>query len=82
MQVRGMVLRESTWIAGVGIIVGLASALVLTRSVRSMLFGIEPYDPVTIASCTVLLLAIALAASWFPARRAAGIEPMQALRHE
>jgi predicted permease len=82
MQVRGMVLRETAWIAGVGIVAGLASALVLTRLVRSMLFGIGPYDPVTMASCTALLLAIALAASWLPARRAAAIEPMEALRHE
>jgi predicted permease len=82
VQVRGMVLRESTWIAGVGIAAGLASALVLTKFVRSMLFGIGPYDPLTMASCTILLLAIALAASWLPARRAAAIEPMEALRHE
>lgn len=82
VQMRGMVLRESMWVAGVGIVAGLASALVLTRLVRSMLFGIGPYDPVTMASCTVVLLAIALAASWIPARRAAGIEPMEALRHE
>jgi ABC-type lipoprotein release transport system permease subunit len=47
-----------------------------------MLFGIGPYDPATMASCTVVLLALALAASWLPARRAAAIEPMEALRHE
>ena len=82
VQVRGMIFRESTWIAGVGIVAGLATALVLTRLVRSMLFGNGPYDPATMTSCTVLLLAIALAASWLPARRAAGIQPMEALRHE
>jgi len=47
-----------------------------------MLFGIQPYDPATMAGGVVLLLAVALAASWIPARRAAGVQPMEALRHE
>jgi predicted permease len=81
-QVRGMILKESARIAAVGIVVGTASALGLTRLVRSMLYGIQPYDPATLASGVLLLLVVALAASWIPARRAAGVQPMQALRHE
>ena len=81
-QVRGMVLRESTWLAAVGIVVGIGAALALTRLVKSMLYGIQPYDPVTMAGGVLILLAVALAASWIPARRAAGVQPMEALRHE
>jgi predicted permease len=81
-QVRGMVLRESTWLAVIGIIVGVGAALMLTRLIKSMLFGIQPYDPMTMAGGVLILLAVALAASWIPARRAAGVQPMEALRHE
>jgi predicted permease len=81
-QVRGMILRESTWLAIVGILVGVGAALGLTRLVKSMLYGIEPNDPATICCGVLILLAVALTASWIPARRAAGVEPMEALRHE
>jgi ABC-type antimicrobial peptide transport system permease subunit len=81
-QVRGMILRESTWLAVAGIAVGVGAALGLTRLVKSMLYGIQPYDPATLAGGVLILLAVALAASWIPARRAAGVQPMEALRHE
>jgi ABC-type antimicrobial peptide transport system permease subunit len=81
-QVRSMILRESTSLAVTGIVVGVVAALALTRLVKSMLYGIQPYDPATIAGGVLILLAVALAASWIPARRAAGVEPMEALRHE
>jgi len=81
-QVRGMILRESTWLAIVGIIAGTGAALALTRLVKSMLYGIQPWDPATIIGGVLILLAVALAASWIPARRAAGVQPMEALRHE
>jgi predicted permease len=81
-QVRGMILRESTLLAAAGVAVGLVAALGLTRLVKSMLYGIEPWDPSTLAGGVALLLAVALAASWIPARRAAGVQPMEALRHE
>jgi predicted permease len=81
-QVRGMVLRESTGLAIVGIAAGVAAALALTRLVKTMLYGIQPYDPATMAAGVLILLAVALAASWIPARRAAGVQPMEALRHE
>jgi len=81
-QVRGMILRESTWLAAAGIVAGVGAALMLTRLVKSMLYGIQPDDPLTMAAAVSILLVVALAASWIPARRAAGVQPMEALRHE
>jgi predicted permease len=81
-QVRGMILGESAWLAGAGILVGVGAALGLTRLVKSMLYGIQPWDPATMIGGVLLLLAVALVAGWIPARRAAGVEPMVALRHE
>lgn len=81
-RVRRMILRESSVLALVGILVGAAGAVGLARLVKSMLYGVVPYDPVTLGGGVALLLAVALASSWIPARRAAGIEPMRALRHE
>jgi ABC-type antimicrobial peptide transport system permease subunit len=80
--VRGMILRESTWLALAGVVVGVGAALLLTRLVKSMLYGIQPNDPLTIAGGVSILLVVALAASWIPARRAAAVQPMEALRHE
>ncbi|MGB8259918.1 MAG: ABC transporter permease [Terracidiphilus sp.] len=81
-QVRSSILRESAWVAAAGIGVGLAAALALTRLVQSMLYGIGPHDPLTLGCGAALLMFVALAATWIPARRAASIEPMVALRHE
>jgi predicted permease len=81
-QVRTMILRESTWLSVAGIVAGVGTALFLTRLVKSMLYGIQPNDPLTISCGVLLLLAVALAASWIPARRAARVQPMDALRHE
>jgi predicted permease len=81
-QICGMVLRESTWVTATGILAGVAAALLLSRLVKSMLYGIQPYDPMTMAGGVLILLTVALAASWIPARRAAGVQPMEALRHE
>ena len=81
-QVRGMIVRESIWLALAGILAGVLGVLGCARLVRSMLYGVTPNDPFTIAAGMALLLAVALAATWIPARRAAGVQPMQALRHE
>jgi predicted permease len=81
-QVRQMILRETTGLASVGIVVGLAAALALSRLVGSMLYEVQPHDPATLFGAVMTLLAVALAASWIPARRAAGVQPMEALRHE
>ena len=81
-QVKGMILCESTLLAAVGISGGIVGVLLLSRLVNSMLYGIRPYDPVSMVVGILILLAVALAASWIPARRAAGVQPMEALRHE
>jgi predicted permease len=81
-QVRRMILRESAGLAFTGIVVGVAAALALARLVKSMLYGIQPNDPIALAAGALILLAVALAASWIPARRASGVQPMDALRHE
>jgi ABC-type antimicrobial peptide transport system permease subunit len=81
-QVRGMILRESTALALAGIVVGVGASSMLTRLVKSMLYGIQPWDPITMIGGIFILLAVALAASWIPARRAARVQPMDALRHE
>ena len=81
-QVLGMVLREASWLSAAGVTAGVVASLVLSRLVRSMLYGIAPYDPATLWGALSLLLAIALGASWIPARRAARVQPLEALRHD
>ena len=81
-QVLGMILREATWVSLAGVVAGLGAALMLARLVKSLLYGLEPADPVSFISGAGLLIAVGLAASWLPARRAASVEPMEALRHE
>jgi ABC-type antimicrobial peptide transport system permease subunit len=81
-QVLAMILRESSWMSAAGIAVGLGASFVLARLVRSMLYGVAASDPLTFLGAAVLLLLVALGASWIPARRAAGIQPIEALRHE
>ena len=81
-QVLLMILRESSWLAIIGIIGGLAAAIALTRFISTMLYGLKPHDPITLIAAAILLLAVALAAAYGPARRASRIDPMQALRHE
>jgi predicted permease len=81
-QILGLVLREASWISMAGIVVGLGAALVLARLVKSMLYGLKPADPVSLAAGAALLIAVGLAASWIPARRAASVQPVEALRHE
>jgi ABC-type antimicrobial peptide transport system permease subunit len=77
-----MILREASWISLLGVAFGLGSALLLARLVKSMLYGLQPADPVSFCAGAFLLVAVGLAASWLPARRAASVQPMDALRHE
>jgi ABC-type antimicrobial peptide transport system permease subunit len=79
-QVRRMVVRQGLVLAVIGVAIGLAGALALTRLITSLLYGIAPYDPVTLAGVTLALLAVSALASWLPAMRAARIDPIEALR--
>ncbi len=81
-SVMRMVLVEVLWLAGISVAVTVPTSLLLTRAVRSQLFGISSSDPLTLIAVTVLVAAVALAAALLPARRAAQIEPMVALRYE
>jgi predicted permease len=81
-QVLAMILREAVWLSLAGIAVGLGAAFMLARLIKSMLYGLQAADPVSMIAGAALLIAVGIAASWLPARRAARVEPMQALRHE
>jgi predicted permease len=81
-QILTMVLREASWLAVIGVAVGLGASLLLTRFLASMLFGLKPNDPATLIGSAALLFAVALLAGFIPARRASRVQPMQALRHE
>jgi putative ABC transport system permease protein len=77
-----LILVEGARLVFVGILIGLAGGLILTRLMRSMLFEVKPADPATYSAVAILLAVLALLACYVPARRAARIEPMVALRHE
>jgi putative ABC transport system permease protein len=77
-----LVLREAVLLVGVGLVAGIVIALWAGRAAATLLFGLKPYDPVSMITAIVLLTAIALLASYGPARRAAALEPMAALRDE
>jgi predicted permease len=81
-QVLSMVLRETSLLACAGVVAGIVAAFGLTRLVASMLYGLKPNDPLTYGAAALLLLGVALTAGFMPARGAARIDPMQALRHE
>jgi len=77
-----LILRHGVSVALIGVGAGLAGAFVLTRFMRNLLFGVDAADPATFSTVALLLTAIALAASYLPARRAARIDPMVSLRSE
>jgi len=77
-----LVVARSMTIVGVGALAGLAAAVALTRVMSSLLFGVSTTDPTTFVAVTGVLVLVALAASYLPARRAASLDPMQLLREE
>jgi predicted permease len=80
--VRWLVVRESAWTVIGGAAIGLAGVIGVVRLVQSQLFGVQPNDPAALAGATALLLTMAFAAAYLPARRASRIDPLTALRHE
>ena len=81
-DVLGMVLGHGLRLAGLGVAIGLGASLALTRLMTAMLFSVSPTDAETLLGVSALLAAVALAASFFPAWRAARIDPMLAMRHD
>jgi len=78
----GMVVKNGALLACAGALIGLAAAFLLTRLMASLLFGVGPTDPVTFFCVPIALITVALFASYIPARRAAKVDPMVALRYE
>ena len=76
------VLGRTCVVVAIGLAAGLLGAFAATRLLRSLLFEISPGDPATVGTASALLLAVALFAAWLPARRAARVDPMVALRYE
>jgi ABC-type antimicrobial peptide transport system permease subunit len=82
VNVLALVFRQGLTLATVGIAVGILGAFALTRLLATLLYSVTPTDPVTFATAPAVLLVVAALACWIPARRAARIDPMLALRHD
>ena len=81
-DVLGLVMKQGAGMIAIGVAFGLALALLMTRLMASLLFGVAPTDVATFASVTALLFGVALAACYIPARRATRVDPIQTLRYE
>ena len=81
-DVARLVLDQGTRLAAVGVVLGLAGGLLLMRLAQGLLYGVSASDPLTVAAVAALFTALALAASWLPARRAVRIDPIAAIRSE
>lgn len=78
--IRRLVLREGTGVVAVGLLCGLAGAVMMARVLRTLLFEVQPYDPLTLGSVFAVLAAVGLTACYIPALRATRVDPVVALR--
>jgi putative ABC transport system permease protein len=81
-RVLGMVLRQGLVLGVAGVVIGVAGAAMITRLMGTMLFGVKPIDAGTFGAVAGLMLVVACAAAYFPARRATRVDPLTALRAE
>jgi predicted permease len=81
-DILGMVIRQGVTLLAIGLVLGIAGALAVARSLASLLYGVRPSDPVSIVTVSLILLSVGLVASYLPARRASRVDPMVALRYE
>jgi putative ABC transport system permease protein len=81
-SILSMILRQGVWIISAGLVSGILLALAISRLVGNFISGVSPYDPLTYISVSAILCAVALLACYVPARRAARVDPMVALRYE
>jgi putative ABC transport system permease protein len=77
-----LVVGQGMRLALIGVLLGLVAAVLLTRSISELLFGVKPTDPITLSAVIVIVAAVAFAACFVPARRASRVNPMVALRYE
>jgi putative ABC transport system permease protein len=82
LSILGMILLDALLLLTVGIVIGLGLSLALGKAASSLLFGLRPSDPTTLGLAVALLAAVAVAASYIPARRASKVDPIAALRYE
>jgi putative ABC transport system permease protein len=81
-QVLGLVIRQALKLSVVGVVIGLGASLCLTRFLKGLLFEVGTADPLTFATAGLILIGVAMVASYLPARRAMNVDPLVALRHE
>jgi putative ABC transport system permease protein len=81
-NIRRLVVSDGMRVAVIGVAVGVSVALMLTRLLEKLLYGVSPTDPLTFVAVTSVLMIAALVASYIPARRATRVDPLVALRYE
>jgi ABC-type antimicrobial peptide transport system permease subunit len=81
-NVAGIIIRQTLQLLALGIVVGVLLSLVAARAAGSLLFGLQPNDPLTLIAAAASLVTVALLASYLPACRASRVDPMKALRYE
>jgi len=81
-NILSLALKQGVLLTGIGVVVGLVAALILTRLMASLLFGVTSTDAITYLGVSALLAAVAIFATYVPARRATQVDPIKALRYE